>query len=62
VCIARDTSGLYRRARAQEISGVSGLDDPYEPPVAPDLECRTDSETVHESVLKIMEYLGRRLA
>ena len=62
VCMSRDTSGLYRRARAQEISGVSGLDDLYEPPVAPDLECRTDSETVHESVLKVMEYLERRLA
>jgi len=62
VCIARDTTGLYRRARTQEIRAVSGLDDPYEPPTAPELECRTDLETVPESVLKIMDYLGRRLA
>jgi bifunctional enzyme CysN/CysC len=61
VCIARDTTGLYRRARALEIRGVSGLDDPYEPPSAPELECRTDLETVPESVQRIMDYLGRRL-
>ena len=43
-CMARDTTGLYRRARAGEIRDVSGLDDPYEPPTAPKVECHTDVE------------------
>lgn len=34
VCEARDPKGLYRKARAGEISGMTGLDDPYEPPIA----------------------------
>jgi adenylylsulfate kinase len=41
VCEQRDTKGLYRRARAGEIQHFTGIDDPYEPPEAPELECRT---------------------
>lgn len=37
VCESRDPKGLYRRARAGEITGFSGIDAPYEPPEAPDL-------------------------
>ncbi|MBZ5713347.1 adenylyl-sulfate kinase [Nannocystis pusilla] len=37
VCESRDPKGLYRRARAGEIAGFSGIDAPYEPPEAPDL-------------------------
>ncbi|MEZ4415326.1 MAG: adenylyl-sulfate kinase [Gemmatimonadota bacterium] len=37
VCEARDPKGLYRRARAGEITGMTGIDDPYEAPQAPDL-------------------------
>jgi adenylyl-sulfate kinase len=38
VCEQRDTKGLYARARRGEISGFTGVDDPYEPPPRPDLE------------------------
>lgn len=55
VCEARDVKGLYRRARAGEIQHLTGIDDPYEPPLSPDLECRTDRESVEESVAKILE-------
>jgi len=36
VCEARDPKGLYRKARAGEITGMTGIDDPYEPPHTPD--------------------------
>ncbi|NES96237.1 MAG: adenylyl-sulfate kinase [Desertifilum sp. SIO1I2] len=54
VCEARDVKGLYKRARAGEIQGFTGIDDPYEVPVNPEIECRTDRETVAESVAKIL--------
>ena len=37
VCEQRDPKGLYREARAGRLTGFTGIDDPYEPPVAPDL-------------------------
>ena len=37
VCADRDVKGLYARQRAGEFSGLTGVDDPYEPPVAPDV-------------------------
>jgi bifunctional enzyme CysN/CysC len=37
VCAARDSKGLYARARAGEVPGFTGVDDPYEPPASPDL-------------------------
>jgi len=39
-CEARDPKGLYARARRGELKGMTGIDDPYEPPVSPDLELR----------------------
>lgn len=58
VCEQRDVKGLYRRARAGEISHFTGIDDPYEPPPAPEVECRTDRETVEESVRKVLSKLA----
>jgi adenylylsulfate kinase len=62
VCEQRDVKGLYQKARSGAIHGFTGIDDPYEAPLQPDVECRTDRETVEESVGKIMEYLEGRLA
>jgi bifunctional enzyme CysN/CysC len=42
-CIARDPKGLYRRALAGEIKNFTGVDQPYEPPEAPDLHLRTEA-------------------
>lgn len=42
--------GLYKRARVGEIRSFTGIDDPYEAPLAPEVECRTDSESVEVSV------------
>ncbi|HWZ44524.1 MAG TPA: adenylyl-sulfate kinase [Candidatus Saccharimonadales bacterium] len=54
VCEQRDLKGIYRRARAGEIHGVTGVDDPYEPPLAPEVECHTDSETLAESTARVL--------
>jgi adenylylsulfate kinase len=62
VCEERDIKGIYRRARAGEIHNVTGLDDPYEHPLAPDVECRTDRETLEESAAKVLDAIERRLA
>lgn len=53
VCEDRDVKGLYKRARAGEIKGFTGIDDPYEAPANPEVECRTDLETLSESVAKV---------
>ncbi len=55
VCEQRDLKGIYRRARAGEMRGVTGIDDPYEPPLSPDVECRTDRETPAESVKRVLD-------
>jgi len=58
VCEARDVKSLYRQARLGELRGFTGIDDPYEPPLAPEVECRTDSESIEECVQKILNKLG----
>jgi adenylylsulfate kinase len=51
----RDPKGLYRKAMAGEIKGFTGVDDPYEPPLNPEVVCHTDgSETPDESAAKII--------
>jgi adenylyl-sulfate kinase len=57
----RDRKGIYRRCRAGELHGVTGVDDPYEPPIAPEVECRTDRETLAESVAKVLGVIDSRL-
>jgi adenylylsulfate kinase len=54
VCELRDVKGLYKKARAGEIREFSGIDDVYEPPLQPEVECRTDLESVEESIEKIL--------
>lgn len=57
VCEVRDVKGLYRKARRGEIRQFTGIDDPYEPPLHPDVECHTDRETLSASVAKILQAL-----
>jgi adenylylsulfate kinase len=54
VCEERDVKGMYRRARAGELSHFTGVDDPYNVPENYEMECRTDVETAEESVAKVM--------
>lgn len=59
VCEQRDVKGLYQRARAGEIKGFTGIDDPYEPPLIPEVNCETHQETLEESVAKILGSLEK---
>jgi adenylylsulfate kinase len=58
VCEKRDVKGLYAMARAGEIRGFTGIDDPYEEPLNPEIVCYTAKETVEESVAKVINQLG----
>ncbi len=62
VCEQRDLKGVYRRARAGELRGVTGIDDPYEAPESPDVECLTDCETLAESAAKVVNAIHAWLA
>jgi adenylylsulfate kinase len=57
ICEQRDVKGLYKKARAGEIKNFTGIDDPYEPPLNPEVECRTDLESLEESVAKVLAKL-----
>jgi adenylylsulfate kinase len=55
VCEQRDVKGLYKKARAGEILNFTGVNDPYEKPLKPDLECRTDVESIDECVNRVLQ-------
>lgn len=56
-CEARDVKGLYAEARAGKRTGFTGVDDPYEPPLSPEIVCQTGSEPIAESLARIVAYL-----
>jgi adenylyl-sulfate kinase len=60
VCEARDTKGLYARARAGEITNLTGINDPYEPPPAPDLVLDAAGATVADNVSTLLALLTAR--
>jgi adenylylsulfate kinase len=60
VCIERDVKGLYARALRGEIPAFTGVSDPYEAPLSPDLIITTDKESVQDSVAKITALLIER--
>lgn len=59
VCESRDVKGLYAMARAGEIRAFTGIDDPYEEPLNPDIVCYTSKESVEESIAKVTTELER---
>lgn len=59
-CAARDVKGLYAKAFAGELKEFTGVSDPYEAPLAPEITLRTDKQTVQESVDAILAYLQQR--
>ncbi len=54
VCEARDVKGLYAKARAGEISGMTGIDDPYEAPLKPELRYTPEDGTEDEIAAKLI--------
>jgi len=59
ICAQRDPKGLYAKARAGQIQNFTGISAPYEPPLHPELELRTDKMTVAECVAAIQKRLGQ---
>ena len=57
VCEERDVKGLYKKARAGEIRGFTGIHQPYEAPDKPALEIRTDQTGIEESVDRIVDFI-----
>ncbi|MBN2334585.1 adenylyl-sulfate kinase [Candidatus Bathyarchaeota archaeon] len=57
-CAKRDVKGMYKKAFAGEITGFTGVDDPYEEPPSPEVVVDTERETVEESVRKVLEKMG----
>jgi adenylylsulfate kinase len=53
----RDPKGLYKKARAGEIKNFTGIDDPYEAPVNPEIHLKTDEMTLEDEVITVIEYL-----
>jgi len=60
LCEERDPKGLYARARAGELSGMTGIGAPYEPPADPALVLGTCDECVDECVQKVLDVLTER--
>jgi bifunctional enzyme CysN/CysC len=57
ICEERDVKGLYAKARSGEIGNFTGISDPYEKPVNPEIELMTNGCSLEESVEKVMQYL-----
>jgi bifunctional enzyme CysN/CysC len=57
VCEARDPKGLYKLARRGEITGFTGIDDPYEAPASPDLRLTPDDGTPYDQAARVLALL-----
>lgn len=60
VCERRDKKGFYKKARLGQIKNFTGISDPYESPLRPDIELKTEEETIQESVNKVIKYLENK--
>jgi sulfate adenylyltransferase len=60
ICEERDTKGMYARARRGEIKGFTGIDDPYEEPLDPEVVVKTVGVTPEDNARKIITYLEER--
>lgn len=60
VCESRDSKGLYARARRGEITGFTGIDDPYEPPLEPEIVLNTVAHSPYENAARIIDLLTQR--
>jgi adenylyl-sulfate kinase len=62
VCEVRDPKELYKKARSGRIKGFTGIDDPYEPPLSPEIVCDTEHESVRECAARVTAFAQRYLA
>lgn len=59
ICEQRDVKGMYAKARRGEIKGFTGIDDPYEAPVGPEIRLTTADCTPHDNARQVLAYLSR---
>jgi adenylylsulfate kinase len=59
ICEKRDPKGLYKKARRGEIKEFTGIDDPYEEPLNPELSIDTTGQTIEESTLKVIDLISK---
>ena len=60
-CERRDVKGLYKKARKGEIENMTGISAPYEAPENPDIEIKTEEESIEEATDRILKYIGPKL-
>lgn len=60
-CERRDTKGLYKKARKGEISNMTGISAPYEVPDNPDIEIKTETESLELATQRIINYIDNKL-
>jgi adenylylsulfate kinase len=60
VCEARDPKGLYKKARAGQLKGFTGIDDPYEPPLSPELVLDAATKSADALADEVLAYLKSR--
>lgn len=60
-CERRDVKGLYKKAREGKITNMTGISAPYEAPVNPDLEIKTDHQSIEASVQIILDFIVQKL-
>ena len=59
ICEQRDPKGLYKKARAGELKGFTGIDDPYEAPTAPELKLDAGTKTAEQLADEVIAYLKK---
>ncbi len=59
ICERRDPKGLYKKARLSEIRGFTGINDPYEPPLNPEIVVKTTEHLPHIITAQILSFLIR---
>ena len=60
-CERRDIKGLYKKARAGEIKNMTGISAPYEEPENPDIEIKTEVETIEDAVNRVIKFITPKL-
>ncbi|WP_299521445.1 adenylyl-sulfate kinase [Winogradskyella sp.] len=60
-CERRDVKGLYKKARAGEIKNMTGISAPYEAPKTPHIEIKTETESIEDAVVKVIDYITPKL-
>jgi adenylylsulfate kinase len=60
-CEKRDVKGLYKIARNGEIKNMTGISAPYQAPINPDIEIKTEGKSIENNVNQILEFLNKKL-